>query len=219
MKILQIKISGTQISFSTNFGGNWVSSCLSFFLSASSAARYIFTSPSCTTTIISLDPCALNIKFQHFILRFNKISLVRRYHPKTGYGVKAGPKTGRQGDFQDTGQTDSLCLIEVLLKQQHLFQVLFLYQIPYIHLNFIVLILWITRDQFFSWFLLKESTSCFMGVVVHTPTTRIPHILTWLFHMIPFKDCTKIQGRIGECNIFYSPISPCSQTLRALTMK
>jgi hypothetical protein len=47
---------------------NWVSSCLSFFLSASTAATYIFTSLSYTTTIISLVPRALNAEFQHFIL-------------------------------------------------------------------------------------------------------------------------------------------------------
>jgi hypothetical protein len=96
MKILQRKLV-----FPPILVVNWVSSCLSFFLSAFSAARYIFTAPTCTTTIISLEPCALNAKFQHFILRFNKISLVRRYHWKTGYGVKTGPKTGRQGDFLD----------------------------------------------------------------------------------------------------------------------
>ncbi len=36
---------------------NWVSSCLSFFLSASTAATYIFTAPNWTTTIISLTSC------------------------------------------------------------------------------------------------------------------------------------------------------------------
>jgi len=35
---------------------------------------YIFTS-----IIISLQPCALNAEFQHFILRFNKISLLCEY--------------------------------------------------------------------------------------------------------------------------------------------
>jgi hypothetical protein len=63
---------------------NWVSSPLSFFLSASTAATYIFTARTCTTTIISLEPCALNAKFQHFILRFNKMSLLCGYHWKRG---------------------------------------------------------------------------------------------------------------------------------------
>jgi hypothetical protein len=46
---------------------NWVSACLSFFLSASTAATYIFTAPNCTTTIINLESCALNAEYQHFI--------------------------------------------------------------------------------------------------------------------------------------------------------
>jgi len=42
-------------------------------MSAFTAATYIFTAPTRTTTIITLEPCALNAEFQHFILRFNKI--------------------------------------------------------------------------------------------------------------------------------------------------
>jgi len=63
MKILQNEITGIQASFSTNFGGK-LSFILSFlFLTASTAAAYIFTAPACTTTIISLQPCALNAEF------------------------------------------------------------------------------------------------------------------------------------------------------------
>jgi hypothetical protein len=51
---------------------------LSYFLSASTAATYIFTAPTCTTTIITLEPCALKcrvssmsypglIKFSYFV--------------------------------------------------------------------------------------------------------------------------------------------------------
>jgi hypothetical protein len=58
----------------------------------------IFTAPIYTITIIGLEPCALNPEFQHFILSFNKISLLCEYHLKRVQGVKAGPKTGwRQG--------------------------------------------------------------------------------------------------------------------------
>ncbi len=62
---------------------NRVSSCL--LLGASTAcllaATYVCdTTPTCTTTIITLKPCALNAEFQRFILRFNKISLLCRYH-------------------------------------------------------------------------------------------------------------------------------------------
>jgi hypothetical protein len=48
---------------------NWVSSWLSFFLSSSTAATYIFTGLICKTIIISLEPCALNAKSEHFVLR------------------------------------------------------------------------------------------------------------------------------------------------------
>jgi hypothetical protein len=71
-EILQNKITGTQTSFSTNFGGK-----LSFtpsFLSASTAATYIFTATTCTTIIITLEPCALSaetdlIEFPYFAER------------------------------------------------------------------------------------------------------------------------------------------------------
>jgi hypothetical protein len=60
---------------------------LSFFFSLSAstaaAATKIFTAPTFTATIISLEPCALNAEiheFQHFILRFNKISFLCGYH-------------------------------------------------------------------------------------------------------------------------------------------
>ncbi len=47
---------------------NWVSSCLSFLLSASTAATYIFTARNCTTSIISLEPRALTAESQQFTL-------------------------------------------------------------------------------------------------------------------------------------------------------
>ncbi len=46
-------------------------------------AAYIFTAPTCKA-IISLEPCALNADFQHFIPIFNKISLLHGYPPKRG---------------------------------------------------------------------------------------------------------------------------------------
>jgi hypothetical protein len=99
MNILQNEITGTQTSLSTNFGVK-----LSFILSflfpelLHHCYIYIFTAPTCTTTIITFKPCALNAEIQHFILRFNKISVFGRYHWKRGIG---GWKRGwRQGDFR-----------------------------------------------------------------------------------------------------------------------
>jgi hypothetical protein len=51
-----------------------------FFLSASTPATYIFIALTCTATTISLEPCALNAEFHHFIPRFNKISSLYLYH-------------------------------------------------------------------------------------------------------------------------------------------
>jgi hypothetical protein len=53
-----------------NFCGklSFVLSFLSFCLSASTAGTCIFTDHTCTTTIVSLEPCALNAEFQHFVL-------------------------------------------------------------------------------------------------------------------------------------------------------
>ncbi len=78
MKVLQNEVTETQTSFSINFGGK-LSFVLSFPFSlraSTTAATYIFTAPTCTTTIITLDPCALNAEFQCFIPRFINISLV-----------------------------------------------------------------------------------------------------------------------------------------------
>jgi hypothetical protein len=79
---------------------NWVSFCFDpvflFFLTTSTAVTYIFTAPTCTTTIITLEPWALNAEFQHFIPRFNKTSLLadltqrgdRRWKDAQRQGVK-----------------------------------------------------------------------------------------------------------------------------------
>jgi hypothetical protein len=74
-----------------NFGGK-----LSFILSVLfpehlQCPLHIF---SLLLPIITLQPCALNAEFQHFILRFTKISLLCEYHWKKGKGVTGGPKTG-----------------------------------------------------------------------------------------------------------------------------
>ncbi len=61
---------------------NWISSGLFFFLNSSITIVYIFIVPTYTTTKITLEPCVMNVKIQHFILRFNKISLLCRYQWK-----------------------------------------------------------------------------------------------------------------------------------------
>jgi hypothetical protein len=115
MKFYKTKITETQTKFSPNFGGK-----LSFVPSFSWAPplplhTYSFTAPTCITIIITLKPCALNdelsafhtwdsIKFpyfvniplkEHFILRFNKISLLCGYHWKRDAGGEG------DNDFMD----------------------------------------------------------------------------------------------------------------------
>jgi len=51
---------------------NLVSPYFSSFINASTFATYIFIVPICKITIISFEPCALNVEFQHFIPKFNK---------------------------------------------------------------------------------------------------------------------------------------------------
>jgi hypothetical protein len=82
MKILQNEITKTQSNFSTKIGGK-LSFMLSFLFPErlhSTVGTYVFTVPTCTTTIITLEPCALNAEFQYFILRFDKICLRCGYH-------------------------------------------------------------------------------------------------------------------------------------------
>ncbi len=58
----------------------------------------IFIAPTCKTTIISVELCALNADFQHFIPKFNKILLFYGYLWKKGLGWK---EAQRQGDFKN----------------------------------------------------------------------------------------------------------------------
>jgi len=62
-----------------------------------SIATYIF-SPTFTTTIIILQPCALNVEFQHLIPNFSKFSSLCRPHSKKEYGSK---EAQTQGDFKE----------------------------------------------------------------------------------------------------------------------
>jgi hypothetical protein len=105
-------------------------------------------------------------------------------------------------------------IVEILLRQKDYYK-FFFHQDPYKHQNFIILFLWTTRDHILSWFPLKESTGCLMGMAVHTPTTEIPQILIWLHHMVPFIDWTEIQDRSNECDLLHFPISPYFQNPRS----
>ncbi len=52
----------------------------------------------CTTTIITLEPCALNAEFQNFILGFNKLPYIADTTERVDRRRKDAQ---RQGDFRD----------------------------------------------------------------------------------------------------------------------
>jgi hypothetical protein len=68
--------TGDETQKTMNFGGK-LSFIVSFLFPERLHCCYIyFTATNRTTTIISLEPCALNAEFQHFILTFNKKGLL-----------------------------------------------------------------------------------------------------------------------------------------------
>jgi hypothetical protein len=71
---------------------NWVLSPLSFFLRESTHTTYIFTAPTSTTTIITLEPCALNAEFQ------NENLIKFPYFVDT---TERGDSGEREGDIKD----------------------------------------------------------------------------------------------------------------------
>jgi len=52
---------------------------------------------TCTTTIITLEPCALNAEFQHFIPRFNQTFPYFGDLTQRGGGIGGEKEAQRQG--------------------------------------------------------------------------------------------------------------------------
>jgi len=90
MKIFQNKITGTQSSFFTNFSDKRSFSLSYLFRERLHCCSIYFHCPSCTITIIRLEPCALNAQFQHFILRFDRNFLTLWIPLKEGIGWRQG---------------------------------------------------------------------------------------------------------------------------------
>jgi hypothetical protein len=97
-KFYKRKLLGPKLVFPPIWVINRVSSCISLFLSVYTAVTYIFTTPTCTTTVITLEPCALNAEFQHFILKFNNFITLQIPLREGDRGWK---QAQRQGDFTD----------------------------------------------------------------------------------------------------------------------
>jgi len=84
IKILSNKITGTQTSFSSNFDGK-LSFILSFLRPEPLHWCYIYFHCSYLYNYYNYSRTfCIKCEFQYFILRFNKISLLFRYHRKRG---------------------------------------------------------------------------------------------------------------------------------------
>jgi hypothetical protein len=105
MRIIQSKITGTQTSFSVNFRGK-LSFILSFvFCRASTAATYIFTAPTCTITIITLEPCALKCWVSYWdLIKFHYFA----YTTERGDRIRGWKQAQRQGEDRVTLQINSI---------------------------------------------------------------------------------------------------------------
>ncbi len=68
------------------------------------AATYIFTAPTCTTNIITLEACALNAEFQHFIPNPDLIKF-----PYFADTIERGDK-GRKQNRYEVKQSVTLCI-------------------------------------------------------------------------------------------------------------
>jgi hypothetical protein len=103
------ELGGTQTSFFPPIlVVNWVSSRVSFSWAPAIAVTYIFTAPTCTTTIIILEPCALNAESQHFIPSFNQNFLTLLIPLKERIGTKAEEiGGGTEGDFTDNSNVQT----------------------------------------------------------------------------------------------------------------
>jgi len=135
---------------------NWVSSDLSFFLSASTAATYIFTAHNCTTTIISLKPSALNAEYQHFILSLLKCLY---FADTTERGDRGWKEAQRLGEDRITlwitlmspffpGPFLSCCSFPCISFALHYYQFTFSHRF---FVNVVAILLWFTPFIFWKW--------------------------------------------------------------------
>jgi hypothetical protein len=102
---------GDETQKTINFGSK-----LSFILSFLFLERLhcCYIALNCTTTIISLEPCALNAGYEHFILRFIKTSF---YFANTIERGDRGWKeeAQRQGEHRVTLQINLICKTKIPL--------------------------------------------------------------------------------------------------------
>jgi hypothetical protein len=88
-----------------------------FFLSASTAATYIFSAHNCTSTIISLEPCTRNAEYQRFILSCSisywDFKKCLYFADTTEWGDRGSKEGQRQGEDRVTLQITLISHVQI----------------------------------------------------------------------------------------------------------
>ncbi len=102
---------GTLVEFSVKSGKRGIGTLsfirfwphLSFFMSASTAATYIFTASTCTTTIIGyLEPCALNAEFSKLSISYPDLIKLPYFADLNQRGDRGWKEAQREGEDRMT---------------------------------------------------------------------------------------------------------------------
>jgi hypothetical protein len=117
-KIVQNEITGTRAVFRAILVVNSVSCCLSFFLTASSAATYNFTAPVQLGTIITLEPCALNVSFSisYWDLIIKKFFTWQIYIPLKE-GMRGEDRQGEDRQGGEFAENSNICLPSCFMRR------------------------------------------------------------------------------------------------------
>jgi hypothetical protein len=84
--------------------------------------------------------------------------------------------------------------------------------------NFVTLILWTSRDQI-SFDSSQKPIGCLMSVATRTSTTKIPQVQSQHHYMVPLKNWTETQNKIGGCYLVHFLVSYYSKISRAPTIQ
>ncbi len=121
-------------------------------------------------------------------------------------------------EILDVGHTNSIGIVGIFLRQKEGYYKYYLYIYIFKDIKLYYLSSMDFKGSNLFWFPLKEPTGCLMRVVAHTSTTEIPQVQFWHHHMVPLRDYTEIQNKIGECDLIHFRASPCSQIPEAPTI-
>jgi hypothetical protein len=115
--------------------------------------------------------------------------------------------------FHDVGCIDLIGIVEIVLRQKEGYYKYYFYIYILRHNKLYHLSSMDFKGLDLSRFPLKEPTGCLMRVAAHTSTTKIPQVQSRHHHMVLFRNLTKTQNIISECDLIHFIASPCSHYL------